>query len=84
MMGFDTFLAVASGGLCWGRFMRSWRRAGGGLDTLGIFNFAHGAFIALGAYIGWQIADAQAAGWGWRWAWRGRLWRCSLPVSCSN
>ena len=28
--------------------------------TLGIFNFAHGAFIALGAYIAWQFSSADA------------------------
>ena len=32
--------------------------------TLGIFNFAHGTFIALGAYIAWQIASAEASGAG--------------------
>lgn len=30
--------------------------------TLGIFNFAHGAFIALGAYIAWQFSSADAFG----------------------
>jgi branched-chain amino acid transport system permease protein len=32
--------------------------------TLGIFNFAHGTFIALGAYIAWQIASSEATGAG--------------------
>lgn len=32
--------------------------------TLGIFNFAHGTFIALGAYIAWQIASTDASGAG--------------------
>nr|WP_280819004.1 branched-chain amino acid ABC transporter permease [Tianweitania sediminis] len=32
--------------------------------TLGIFNFAHGTFIALGAYIAWQIASTDAFGAG--------------------
>ena len=32
--------------------------------TLGIFNFAHGTFIALGAYIAWQIASIEASGAG--------------------
>ena len=31
--------------------------------TLGIFNFAHGAFIALGAYVAWQFSSADALGW---------------------
>lgn len=30
--------------------------------TLGIFNFAHGAFIALGAYLAWQFSSTDA--WG--------------------
>ncbi|MGB0966650.1 MAG: branched-chain amino acid ABC transporter permease [Halocynthiibacter sp.] len=30
--------------------------------TLGIFNFAHGAFIALGAYVAWQFSNADALG----------------------
>lgn len=65
MMAQDTFLAVASGGLVLGAL---YALIAAGLaavwTTLGIFNFAHGAFIALGAYIGWQIADTQAAGLG--------------------
>jgi branched-chain amino acid transport system permease protein len=32
--------------------------------TLGIFDFAHGTFIALGAYIAWQIGSAEATGAG--------------------
>lgn len=32
--------------------------------TLGIFNFAHGVFITLGAYVAWQFADARGFGWG--------------------
>lgn len=32
--------------------------------TLGIFNFAHGTFITLGAYLAWQFADARGFGWG--------------------
>ena len=65
MMSFDTFVAVASGGMALGAI---YALMAAGLaavwSTLGIFNFAHGAFIALGAYIGWQIADAEAAGLG--------------------
>ena len=30
--------------------------------TLGIFNFAHGVFMTLGAFIAWQIGDDL--GWG--------------------
>lgn len=33
--------------------------------TLGIFNFAHGTFIALGAYIAWQAGSSDALGLGY-------------------
>ncbi|MEO1191561.1 MAG: branched-chain amino acid ABC transporter permease [Pseudomonadota bacterium] len=32
--------------------------------TLGIFNFAHGAFIGLGAYLAWSLADPSQLGLG--------------------
>lgn len=32
--------------------------------TLGIFNFAHGTFIALGAYLAWQVSSSEATGLG--------------------
>lgn len=32
--------------------------------TLGVFNFAHGAFVALGAYIAWQVTQFAAGGLG--------------------
>ena len=32
--------------------------------TLGVFNFAHGAMIALGAYIAWQVSQFAAGGAG--------------------
>lgn len=53
MMAFDIFLTVAMGGLVLGAV---YALMAAGLaavwTTLGIFNFAHGAFIALGAYLG--------------------------------
>ncbi len=65
MMSMDTFMAVATGGLVLGAI---YALMAAGLaavwTTLGIFNFAHGAFIALGAYLGWQIAATQGAGLG--------------------
>ena len=65
MIGLDTFLAVAAGGLVLGALYALMAAGLAAIwTTLGIFNFAHGAFIALGAYIGWQIADAQATGLG--------------------
>ncbi|RBP15886.1 amino acid/amide ABC transporter membrane protein 1 (HAAT family) [Roseiarcus fermentans] len=33
--------------------------------TLGIFNFAHGAFIAVGAYLAWQFGSAAGLGLGY-------------------
>lgn len=33
-------------------------------STLGIFNFAHGVFMTLGAYIAWQVGDAAGFGLG--------------------
>lgn len=65
MMSLDTFVAVAAGGLVLGAIYALMAAGLAAIwTTLGIFNFAHGAFIALGAYIGWQIADAQAGGLG--------------------
>ena len=62
MIGFETFLAVAAGGLVLGAIYALMAAGLAAIwTTLGIFNFAHGAFIALGAYIGWTFADTQAA-----------------------
>ncbi len=36
---------------------------------LGVINFAHGAFFALGAYTAWQLHQLFA---GRRWCWRRR------------
>jgi branched-chain amino acid transport system permease protein len=33
-------------------------------STLGIFNFAHGVFMTLGAYLAWQIGTAEGFGLG--------------------
>jgi branched-chain amino acid transport system permease protein len=38
--------------------------------TLGIFNFAHGAFIATAAYIAWQVGNPDGFGFGF---WFGAL-----------
>lgn len=64
-MTLETFLFVLTGGVVLGAL---YALMASGLavvwTTLGIFNFAHGAFIAIGAYVGWQIAhdDAFALG----------------------
>ena len=34
-------------------------------STLGIFNFAHGVFMTLGAYIAWQFAHESGFGLGY-------------------
>jgi branched-chain amino acid transport system permease protein len=33
--------------------------------TLGIFDFAHGTFIAVGAYLAWQVGSSEAFGAGY-------------------
>ncbi len=33
-------------------------------NTLGIFNFSHGAIMVIGAYIAWTVSDPAALGWG--------------------
>ena len=64
-MEVETFLAVAAGGLVLGAIYALMAAGLAAIwTTLGIFNFAHGAFIALGAYIGWSLADSQAGGLG--------------------
>jgi len=65
-MSADTLLFVITGGLVLGAL---YALMATGLavvwTTLGIFNFAHGAFIAAGAYIAWQISSAEASGLGY-------------------
>lgn len=62
-MGFETLFAVTTGGLVLGAI---YALMAAGLaviwTTLGIFNFSHGAFIALGAYVGWQIVEVTGGG----------------------
>jgi branched-chain amino acid transport system permease protein len=61
----ETFLFVCLGGLVLGAL---YALMATGLavvwTTLGIFNFAHGAFIAAGAYVAWQVGYADASGAG--------------------
>jgi len=65
-MSLETLLFVTAGGLVLGAL---YALMATGLavvwTTLGIFNFAHGAFIAAGAYIAWQISSADASGLGY-------------------
>ena len=62
-MTLDTFLLVALGGVMLGTL---YALIAAGLavawTTLGIFNFAHGAFIALGAYLAWQLGGMHGGG----------------------
>ena len=63
MIGLETFLAVAAGGIVLGAIYALMAAGLAAIwTTLGIFNFAHGAFIALGAYIGWTLSNADAGG----------------------
>lgn len=68
MMDLTTFISVLTGGLVLG-VLYSLMAFGLALvwTTLGIFNFAHGAFIVLGAYIAWQVGNPDALGLGF-WA----------------
>jgi len=65
-MSLETLLFVAAGGIVLGGL---YALMATGLavvwTTLGIFNFAHGAFIAAGAYIAWQFSSAEAFGFGY-------------------
>lgn len=62
-MTIDSFFFVLTGGVVLGAL---YALMATGLaivwTTLGIFNFAHGAFIALGAYIGWQLSNDAGFG----------------------
>jgi branched-chain amino acid transport system permease protein len=62
---FETFNQVLLGGIILGA-LYALMATGLALvwTTLGIFNFAHGTFIALGAYIAWQVASSEASGAG--------------------
>lgn len=64
-MTFDTLALILLGGVVLGA-LYALMATGLALvwTTLGIFNFAHGTFIALGAYIAWQIASSDAMGGG--------------------
>jgi branched-chain amino acid transport system permease protein len=62
---FDTLTLILLGGVVLGA-LYALMATGLALvwTTLGIFNFAHGTFIALGAYIAWQVASPEALGGG--------------------
>lgn len=64
-MDIHTFATILTGGLVLGAL---YALMAFGLaiiwTTLGIFNFAHGAFIALAAYIAWQVGATDGFGAG--------------------
>nr|WP_319516866.1 branched-chain amino acid ABC transporter permease [uncultured Cohaesibacter sp.] len=67
-MDIQTFLTILTGGLVLGVL---YALMAFGLSiiwtTLGIFNFAHGAFIAMAAYLAWQVGNPDGFGLGY-WA----------------
>lgn len=64
-MGFETFMFILMSGILLGGL---YALMATGLavvwTTLGVFNFAHGAFVTLGAYIAWQVTQSVAGGFG--------------------
>lgn len=64
-MSVDTFLFVLMSGILLGGL---YALMATGLavvwTTLGVFNFAHGALLALGAFIAWQVTQGVAGGAG--------------------
>ncbi|MCY4397581.1 MAG: branched-chain amino acid ABC transporter permease [Rhodospirillaceae bacterium] len=64
-MTFETFQFILASGLILGGL---YALMAIGLSvvwtTLDVFNFAHGAFVALGAYIAWQVAQYGEGLWG--------------------
>jgi branched-chain amino acid transport system permease protein len=62
-MGLDAFAGILISGLVLGALYATMAT---GLSlvwsTLGIFNFTHGVFMTLGAYVAWQVGTAE--GWG--------------------
>lgn len=64
-MGFDTFMFIlVSSVLLGGLYALMATGLAVVWTTLGVFNFAHGAFVALGAYIAWQVTQWTVGGMG--------------------
>lgn len=52
--------------------------------TLGVFNFAHGTLVALGAYVAWQVTQSVSGGLGFYWPWSSPWALCfSLGLYCT-
>ncbi|MEM7299726.1 MAG: branched-chain amino acid ABC transporter permease [Pseudomonadota bacterium] len=65
MISLDTFMFVlASGILLGGLYALMATGLAVVWTTLGVFNFAHGVFVALGAYIAWQVSQSISGGLG--------------------
>ena len=68
-MSFDTFMFVLTSGVLLGGL---YALLATGLavvwTTLQVFNFAHGTFVALGAYIAWQVAQTTTGALGYLFA----------------
>lgn len=64
-MGMETLVSILTSGIVLG-VLYSLMAFGLAIvwTTLGIFNFAHGAFIAAGAYIAWQFGNVDGFGLG--------------------
>lgn len=64
-MTFDTFMFILMSGILLGGL---YALMATGLavvwTTLGVFNFAHGTFVMLGAYIAWQVTQNTPGGFG--------------------
>lgn len=64
-MAYDTFMFILMSGILLGGL---YALMATGLavvwTTLGVFNFAHGAFVTLGAYIAWQVTQTVVGGFG--------------------
>ncbi|HAV09914.1 MAG TPA: branched-chain amino acid ABC transporter permease [Rhodobacteraceae bacterium] len=64
-MGFEAFTFILMSGILLGGL---YALMATGLavvwTTLGVFNFAHGAFVTLGAYMAWQVSQSVAGGFG--------------------
>ncbi len=66
MISVDTFLFVlASGVLLGGLYALMATGLAVVWTTLGVFNFAHGVFVALGAYIAWQVTQTVTGSIGY-------------------
>ncbi len=66
MISVDTFLFVlASGVLLGGLYALMATGLAVVWTTLGVFNFAHGVFVALGAYIAWQVTQSVTGSVGY-------------------